>query len=398
MIYPHKENNEHSLIGYKLDGTQINLAEMSEITNPKRRESLIPFHNRNISWNNIGNWNGFLSSLMLKRHIDLPILSVYLSILLTTVPSAFGLIFFDINNIVSNNILHLWGIIHLLVTLFGQAQGFILGLHYSSHVRIWKKGWEWMDIIIHNLYCALFGIPSGAYYYHHIIMHHKEDNQLNYDASTTMPYQRDNKLHLISYILRYLVCIWVELPLILILRKRYLETFKLIISSVTYLIIIFYGMCICPLTTSYVFLLPYLIISFALMRGNQLQHLFVSPDDPTCDYKLSYNVCNTSTNELSFNDGFHIEHHINPNTHWADLPHKFLNMLPMHKKYDSFIFTGIDPDEIHYLVYSGKLHKLADYYVNIGQPSGKNKSILVEEMKRRLSPIYTYHRSLHKAK
>jgi len=390
---------EHSTIGRLLDGTEIDLAQMSELTTPRRRESLLPFHDRTVAWKEVTTrWNGFWTKLMLRKPIDMPILSVYLSIACTTVPSAIGLAYCTKTEALPRWALHLWGVAHIVMTLVGQAPGFILGLHYSSHVRIWQKGYEWMDGIVHHLYCALFGIPCGAYYCHHIIMHHKEDNQLNYDASTTMPYQRDSWLHLLAYCLRYIVGIWVELPLVLTLRERRLEALKLFCTGTGYVAAIVVGMQRLPLATTYVLLLPFIIISFALMRGNQLQHLWVSPDDPTCDFKLSYDICNTWFNEETFNDAFHIEHHVSPNTHWAELPHKFLSLLPKHAEKDSFIFNNIHPDQVHWLVYTGQLEKLADHYVHVGQPSGTSKEKLVTEMRRRLAPIYTQHRSTHKAK
>lgn len=389
-----QQDYKYIALGYKFDGTIIDLEKITEISNPKRRESLFPFHIRNVKWNDTSKWNGFLSKLFLKDAIDLPILSVYISILFTAIPSSIGLLYccmtnYFSTNYFSTNILHIYGICHNIITLV-QAQGFILGLHYSTHNRIWKKQWKWLDILINFIYCPLFGIPCGAYYYHHIIMHHKEDNKLNYDASSTMPYKRNNLLCLLLYILRYILFIWIELPILLIKKKQYYDLLKLILSSLIYFTVIFKTIFIIPIFTNYILILPYLIISCALMRGNQLQHLFVSPDDPNCDYKLSYNICNSTYNELSFNDCFHIEHHLFPCLHWSHLPFKFLSMLPLHKKNDSFIFTGIEPDKIHSLVYNKKFEELADYYVYIGQKSGKNKSVLVDEMKRRLLPIFIY--------
>uniref|UniRef100_A0A7S0FCB5 Fatty acid desaturase domain-containing protein n=1 Tax=Pyrodinium bahamense TaxID=73915 RepID=A0A7S0FCB5_9DINO len=393
----------HSTKGHLLDGTPIDLAEMDEILKPNRRESLIPFHNRKVAMYGDSppaktSWDGFLAKLFLRKPIDLPILSVFLSIALTTVPSAFALAYVNYASVLPNAAMHAWGVAHVVVTLVGQAQGFILGLHYSSHVRIWKPAWEWLDGIVHCLYCALFGIPCGAYYCHHVIMHHKEDNQINYDASTTMPYQRDNKLHLHAYCLRYILGIWFELPTVLFMRDRWWTGAKLAVTTTSYFAVMYLGMKTIPIATSYTLLVPFVIISFALMRGNQLQHIFVSPDDPTCDYKLSYDMCNTTKNQETFNDGFHVEHHVSPNTHWADLPLKFLSLLPKHKELDSLIFTGLTNKEIQGLIYSGKLDKLADHYVNIGQPSGTSKEVLVAEIRRRLSPIYTRHRSTHRAK
>ena len=226
-------------------------------------------------------------------------------------------------------------------------------------------------------------------------MHHREDNQINYDASSTMPYQRDNWVHLLAYCLRYTVLIWFELPGILLLRRRVDAFVGQVTGELAYIAAIFAGVQIAPIATTYVLILPLLIVSFALMRGNQLQHMFVSGDDPTCDFKHSYDLCNCPSNKTSFNDGFHIEHHLSPMTPWFDLPQKFLATLPKHRAKDSFIFSHITPDQVHAHVYSGRLDLLADHYVNIGQPSGVSRETLVAEMSRRLSPVRAMRRRTH---
>jgi fatty acid desaturase len=364
-------------IGYFLDGTQIDLAQISEITRPRQTQSLLTFGPRFAS-----RW----TVRLLRRADDFPIFSVFMSVVLTTVPSAIGLACSEQRGLLPTTALHVWGALHLALTLVANAPGFVLGLHYSTHVRIWKPEWAWLDAVITTGICPLFGMPAGAYYAHHILMHHKEDNQLCYDASSTLPYRRDSYLHLLVYCLRYIALIWIELPLVLLLRGRLFEFCRLAALGGGYLFILHAGLRVAPLATTYLLLLPLLIVSFALMRGNHLQHIFVSAAHPASPYRHSYDLCNCPTNMESFNDGFHIEHHLSPLTPWYLLPQKFIELLPRHCENDSLIFSHITPDEIHEYVFRGNLEKLADHYVYIGQASGVDRDTLIAELRRRLLP------------
>ena len=75
-----------------------------------------------------------------------------------------------------------------------------------------------------------------------------------------------------------------------------------------------------PVGTFWVFLMPMFLGSFFLMFGNWSQHIFVDPRKPECNYHLTYNVINTPNNQSSFNDGYHIEHHLQSRRHWTELP------------------------------------------------------------------------------
>ena len=47
-------------------------------------------------------------------------------------------------------------------------------------------------------------------------------------------------------------------------------------------------------------------------------------------------------NMLTFNDGYHINHHIAPNCHWADLPADFERCAKRFEEEGAFCFSGID--------------------------------------------------------
>lgn len=64
-----------------------------------------------------------------------------------------------------------------------------------------------------------------------------------------------------------------------------------------------------PAIALWVFLLPQVILSAALMWGNFSQHILVDPEHYTDDHRLTVNLLATPYNQLTFNDGYHIIHH-----------------------------------------------------------------------------------------
>ena len=365
-------------IGRKFDGSLVDLSQIDEITNPERKEFLI----------NFACVKGALRPC-LKREVDLSILYVMLSISLTVVPLTLLLAYCEwhgVGSVLSYRAMHILGVSRVVLGVV-QTEGFVLGIHYSSHKRIFKPAWAFLDHWVHSVLSPLIGFPSNAYIAHHVLMHHKEDNALWYDASSTMPFQRDSWFHLLLYIVRYIALIQFELPFALMLRGRYRATAVMLAGYGTWFAVTSYGMTVMPFTAGYGLLAPFVFLSFAAMRGNNLQHIFVSPDEPDCDFKLCYDIVNDPSNCGKFLDSFHVEHHVSPATHWADLPKKFLEFLPRHRDKDSFIFDAIHPDTVSWYVMTGQLDRLADHYVHIGQKSGKDKQTLVAEMRRRLVPI-----------
>eukprot|EP00931_Biecheleriopsis_adriatica_P122467 TRINITY_DN97455_c0_g1_i1.p1 TRINITY_DN97455_c0_g1~~TRINITY_DN97455_c0_g1_i1.p1 ORF type:complete len:391 (-),score=47.48 TRINITY_DN97455_c0_g1_i1:147-1319(-) len=368
-----KEEPIHT--GRKFDGTVLDLSKIDELTNvDNRKEYLISF-------------SMFYGQLvgMLKRPVDIHILYSFLSVSVTVVPASLLLAYMEYIG-VSSFWLHCMGIARLLLGLV-QTGGFVLALHYSSHTRIFVEKWAFLDQWVHWVLSPLIGFPSNAYLGHHVIMHHKEDNQIDYDASSTMPYQRDSYFHLLLYILRYTILIPVELPAVLLLRGRHEQCFLTMMGYASWVSVMTACLCTLPVTACWVLLIPFLVLSIAAMRGNSIQHMFVCPDEPKNDYKLCYDLVNDPSNCIKFNDSFHIEHHLSPLTHWAELPHLFIKRLEAHKANDSFIFTGICPETVSGCVMGGRLEELAEHYVYIGQKSGICKEALVVEMKKRLQPI-----------
>ena len=53
-----------------------------------------------------------------------------------------------------------------------------------------------------------------------------------------------------------------------------------------------------------------------------------------------YNCVNHFENQKTFNDGYHVIHHIKPGLHWTMLPQEFENTLAKHREEGALTFTG----------------------------------------------------------
>lgn len=319
-----------------------------------------------------------------KKKDNIFILYVMVNVLLTTIPFSLGLYLLEGN--APNFLVSILGIAYVIFNIKVHARSFILGLHYATHTPIFNRKWGFLNHLNTSVLCNFFGMPLWTYYAHHIAMHHSENNLLPHDVSSTMPYQRDSKLEHFKYMLRYVFLIWFELPYHLIQQRRQKVAIRCLAGTSIYFTAVYCLYQIQPIATLFVFILPTIILSFALMEGNWKQHIFVDPDDPTNTYRSSFTCINTATNSLNFNDGYHIEHHKNPAMPWHDLPQYFHKQLSQHAEQDSFVFTNISSGQVGTLVLNGQLEQLAEHYLNIGQKT-RTKAELIAEFKRRLQPI-----------
>ncbi|KAK3263325.1 hypothetical protein CYMTET_27860 [Cymbomonas tetramitiformis] len=270
-------------------------------------------------------------------------------------------------------------------------QRFILGLHYSEHRRMFKNtpGGTLLNCVAPFLLAPFYGIPCGVYKSHHVLMHHVENNLCPHDLSGTDRYQRDNFLHFLFYLCRYMFAIWVELPYYMITKGRYTTALSTFSLASSYLMIITLLYQVKPIQTLWVFVVPFLVSSLALMFGNWSQHIFVNPDNHTTasDYSNTYNCLNTPDNQKSFNDGYHIVHHVNARCHWSDMPSKFLDLIQEHINQDGLVFKGVGFFEVGLAVMTRQLWWLANRTVDLQIPT-RTQEEKIAMLKKRLAPVH----------
>merc|ERR1712020_143538 len=127
-----------------------------------------------------------------------------------------------------------------------------------------------------------------------------------------------------------------------------------------------------PIFTIWFFIIPGIVTAFALMFGNFSEHIFVHPDIATMPQNLksyqyncalSMQMMSDGYNQTSFNNGYHVTHHINSRIHWHDMPSHFMNNLEKYAENNAVVFQGIDVFGIGFNVFIGRWDLLADWVI-----------------------------------
>ena len=332
----------------------------------------------------------FITETFLRRQDErnLGIFLVGINVMLTSLPLAALLYYMELHNVLSTTPYVVLGLCYSGAHCKIFARRFLLALHFVSHCSIFNSRFRFLDHIWTSFLCFFFGIPPGLYYPHHIGMHHHMDNVGPEDMSSTMEYHRDSKWNHFKYMVRFVTMGGFELPVRLVQLQKYRMAVQCVSGCIFFWSAIITGFHYAPKATLFVFWLPWIICSFGLMQGNFKEHIFVDPNDPENNYKSAFTCINTRHNAITFNSGYHLEHHLQPGLPWYRLPEFFLKNMDKHAENDSFVFSGVSVMEVGTLVLFGKFEELADHYVNLGQPQ-RTREELIAEFKRRLNPIYT---------
>lgn len=319
-------------------------------------------------------------SLLLDER-DEPALHLLCNVLFTTVPAAVLLHAFRVQS-------HWIGLAYFVVNYVLFLQRFLLTLHYTEHRKLFKPNCGWLNHLAPYLLSPLFGVPAGAYRLHHVLMHHVEDNAWGWDLSSTEGFRRDSLAGFVFYWLRFLLVSGIELPLYALRRSRHSHaaTAAAAMAGGWLLTAVLWQRC--AVATFYTLLLPYLVSSFALMFGNWSQHIFVDPDAPRDDYKLTYNCLACPDNPKTYNDGYHVIHHANSRLHWSEMPAAFVQQLELHDAKDALAFKGIGFFDVGLAVFTGRLGWLADRIVPCGpKQAARSRQEWVQLLQHRLQPV-----------
>jgi len=266
----------------------------------------------------------------------------------------------------------------------------VLTLHFASHRHVFNTpaAKPIFNFLLQYVYCPFFGLPSGCYHLHHVVMHHIENNVMPYDVSSTMTYQRNSVFHFLCYWLRFTTAIWFQLPYYAWRRKRYGLVYRNVAATILTMVGVYFLYNWKPVATLWVFIIPFFLTSFALMFGNWCQHILIDPKRFDDSYALTYNLINTPMNKLTYNDGYHVVHHLNSQLHWSKLPQFFLQNKEKFIQNNSLTFEKLDYVQVGLYLFAERYEALAGYYVHLGPPETK-KSIpeLCQQFKEWLKPI-----------
>jgi len=298
---------------------------------------------------------------------DLPFLRLGALLTLTVVPS--GVVLFVPGAF-------RWWIAALHLALVVWFMGpFVLMLHNTSHRRLFKRPWSWMNQYIPWVLGPFFGETPETYFAHHVGMHHPENN-LDADLSSTMRYQRDSVVDFARYFLNFMFAVLPELAAYFARKNRRALMIRMLVGELSFLAVVAVLLVVNLRATLVVFVVPFVIARFAMMAGNWAQHAFIDAASPGNCYRNSITCINSTYNRRCFNDGYHIGHHIKQTRHWTEMPEDFRRNLDTYASEGAVVFAGIDFFHVWLALMLKRYEWLAARFVPLGGPAPAREDIV----------------------
>lgn len=102
---------------------------------------------------------------------------------------------------------------------------------------------------------------------------------------------------------------------------------------------------------------------------------------------LTIQCMNHFDNQYSFNDGYHVTHHISSRCHWTEMPLHFLENLEEYAESKVLIFDGVGFFDVGLHVFFGWWDALYDnHYVHMTKEK-RSREVVIAELKSFLKPI-----------
>jgi len=282
---------------------------------------------------------------------------------------------------------HLWvAAIYLFLNWAIFLGPFILMLHNTSHRSLFKHKYKKWNNFIPWFIGPFFGESPETYFAHHVAMHHPENN-LEDDLSTTMPYRRDSVRGFLLYFFEFFLTTVGQLGNYLWRRNRRPIMWWMIVGELSY-----FAMCIAMSFINWkaalvVLIVPLFFTRFMMMAGNWAQHAFVDAATPNNCYRNSITCINTVYNRKSWNDGYHISHHVRPNRHWTQHPEEFLNNLDTYIREEAIVFEKVDFTTVWLFLMLKRYDLLAKRYVQLDPENPKTREEIIALLKQRTRKI-----------
>ena len=275
---------------------------------------------------------------------------------------------------------YLHGVVHWIMQLY-YCGSFTLMLHNHIHNDgILSRQYSWLDRTWPYVLEPLMGHTWDSYYYHHVKHHHVEGNGPE-DLSSTLRYQRDSLPDFLLYVGRFLVLIWMELPLYFLRKKRHDLAAKSFFSEVLAYAFIAALARRAFLPTLFVLMLPLVQMRIGLMVGNFGQHALIDEADPASDLRASITLIDVPSNRYCFNDGWHTSHHLHPRRHWRQHPAAFLRDKPAYREGRALVFQRIDYLMMTYRLLCKDYAYLAERIVPMGEQIGMSREELADMLR-----------------
>lgn len=327
------------------------------------------------------NWLDRFALKFINDERDLPFIYLIIQLLCIFPPMATGIYIISVLGVSS----WIWWCVVAVYLFLNWAiflGPFILMLHNTSHRSFFKHKYKFWNNFIPWVVGPFFGETPETYFAHHVAMHHPENNMED-DLSTTMPFRRDSARGFLVYFCTFFFIGMGQLIQYLWGKNRKPIMWWMIIGELGFILFCI-GMSFISLkATIAVFIVPLCFTRLMMMGGNWAQHAFVDAATPGNCHRNSITCINSPYNKKSWNDGYHISHHLRPNRHWTDHPKEFLDNIDEYIKNDAIVFRKIDFTTIWILLMVKRYDVLAKHYVILDPNVKMTQEEIITKLKNR---------------
>lgn len=224
---------------------------------------------------------------VVRRPTDVVFLTHIIIYLCTSVPSAIVLLM---------RFSWLHAVLHWLMQAW-YSGAFTLMLHNHIHNNgILAKKYAWFDRVWPYILEPLMGHTWDSYYYHHVKHHHVENNGPG-DLSSTLRYQRDDLVHFLCYVGRFMAFVWLELPLYFLRKNNPSLALRTAISEFSSYAMIYLMARYNLRATIFILIIPLIQMRVAMMVGNWGQHALVDELEPDSDLRSSITLIDVAVSK-----------------------------------------------------------------------------------------------------
>jgi len=212
-----------------------------------------------------------------------------------------------------------WYAVILILLMLRQLS---LVEHNHAHLTIFPS--RWANILLGWLCHLSSGVPLDTYRVHHVISHHRHNNR--FDSSgrdwssifgfrgACLPDRPVGKAYYVAsfpFIAHGETLLWfLRAPTSQLARGFFVS--MAIVSPAS-----FFLAWLNPTGFLTFFLVPWAMLLFGMGYNNYDHHIGCKLNNK---YDSANNFLNFYYTVLSFNEGYHVAHHINPGLHWSQLP------------------------------------------------------------------------------
>ncbi len=212
---------------------------------------------------------------------------------------------------------------YTLIPILFLVRGVDLVEHNHAHLTVFRSGG--LNSLLGWMCHLSNGVPLDVYRIHHVANHHRYNNRFTTsgrDWSSIFGFRRAHfpnmpigKSYYVASFPFIAICecsLWfLRAP-----KSRATRGFivSMFVTGVTCGLLVWLNL----LGFLIFFLIPWLVVAFGMGSNNYDQHEGCNVTD---SYDSANNYLSFFYTVLSFNVGYHLEHHLKPNLHWSLLPH-----------------------------------------------------------------------------